>query len=546
MITKLRLSLLLLLIVLLGSIFSGINAKGDSNQSIRLDTIQTEVTKLTLTYNKFGGYRETIGSSKYSAISNGLFTLALFKENELAENEWIKKECKHMLQFIKQNFTDLYFEGFLSFYDSKYPEGHQRTPRLARDHALFALAFNKGVGISSETLQQDEYQRISSETLEFLKDVFGDSNGWKKGTTPYNHSLYLNDTSRDVADISLIIISILEILKDLSSEDQAKYRQDCINAADFIYKYAKNEWDYIIDKVSSNGSHISDTVSCRTNALYGITNIRLYQETNNATYLSRAQSCLQTIHDLFYDWGYPGYITATRDVLTNKRLTDNSLTCLLAAEIIKHKSNDELAKNIFATLTEFIQATFIGEKDIDCASVSRKLIPDEIYSFGSSSYKLWVFSQLPHILSISLPEEIERGDSFNIKTNIYCPLRINTILNITGTWIKNVTLSSYADKDIFTKTLEIKIPDNADTGKTTIKVEFFYLNKSISTILVPFKIKSEGILLPRGVIFVVGAGGLGALALLVKYPPSQIKKVLETVFEEEQEEPAPIKIKKEE
>ncbi|MFX0113339.1 MAG: hypothetical protein ACFFB3_02205 [Candidatus Hodarchaeota archaeon] len=539
-------SLVVLLFLFISLLSSAASASGNSDQTTHLGTIYSEAARLD-PYKEFGGYAQTPNNAKYSAISNSLFVLALLKENEIARNDWLQKQATELLQFIKKSFTDIYFDdsngnAFLSFYDRQYPESHQRTARLARDQALIALAFSKGAAISSDTLIQENYLSLSFETLNYLKRSFGSSNGWEKGHTPYSQSHYANDTSRDVADIAHIIISILEIPiaeQHYASEERQINVDVCIQAANFIDTHARNSDGHIIDKISENGTIISDTVSCRTNALYGIANIRLFEETGNGSFLARAEANLQTIEDLFADIGFPGYIAATADTLSGKRLTDNSLTCLLATLVYKHNAGNLLARRIFAEVAEFLQTTFFNPwVDLDCAVVSRGLLVSDIFSFGSSSYKLWVLSQLPHILTARAPDEIERGSSFAAEIEIFCPLSIELTLNITGPEIKSKIQTFYSsgeEENAQRQQITIVIPETAETGHTRVSVEINYLNRSISAMEFPLSIRSEGILVPRGIIFVIGAGGLGALALLVKYPPRQIKELLEMAVDDQGE-----------
>lgn len=555
-------SLILLLALMVSSVSSvrAVNEKTD--QSFVSDSLSDVDFYFKLYKSSFNspdanpitGYAKIPSSTKFLAVDQAKIALDYLLLAEEAQhagltdlmNNYIQTSMatlKFLTSYLQNPLTrDRY--GVIEFWDTALTDdGLTRVSKIARDQALTLLAIDKLLtfidnGYSVQDSVYTSYLESFSNIWSFLQSIYDIQNGgWFTKTTTLNQTSFSIDKSKRTAD-NMIIISVLSEISvsHLSLLENGFTKAKLQTILDksmnfFITKFL------ITDKgISSYGSFdgsniVTDSFFAKENTLYGLSCLDLYKYTNNITYLTQAENIWSFLKTDMYEGSFDGVFIGINDqgdpTIAGKSIEDQIFFSLLSLRLAHYSPSNNSYMTSYLTVSNLITLNFINGYQV-ASSTDLRFNPSPEHYIRSAAYYVEFLVLTPHISAVFIPQFVVIGSKVPLKVFFNNPL--NTTLNISissGEYLETYTELSNSSSLATDLTFTNDVPN----GYQDLTFSLAISKTPIQSLKGSFDF-TPNVRIPNGLIYLVGAGILAGLVVLVRRPPEILKKYLDELREE--------------
>ncbi|MFX0016349.1 MAG: hypothetical protein ACFE98_17285 [Candidatus Hermodarchaeota archaeon] len=478
-------------------------------------------------------------TSIISTMTNSLAAATLFTEYNMGGSENLEDIAHGIVKTSSEYFRlDFHADrrGWVSSYDfTKEEESFVKSRKYTHDQFLMIL----GLANSYLNLNEEDKKTIGPDYLVDITDTSGfieeyfliPNEGWIDSVFTYNETRYTQNRFRLVENICWTIWASLNFPSDFGSPltiEMITQMMDFLNA-----NGTSNGAIYNV--LSPDGSFTDHIFKLRTNTLYGIINLLLYEKANDLgisenskRFLDRAEAIFNFLVANLWDRGFKLFYDAVDEngllLVRGKSLIGNALACLLASRLCRYFPTNEAMKSIYILSDTFIdrylkssdEFKYFISCDRDGDPLSKPLTLD------SNLIRLWQRSNTLHIVNGTYIDKVSIGEKIQIDLSLANPDNITYQILVTGDEIIPFNLTT-SDSDL---SVLITLKNNARIGNTHININVKVLNKQIDkTNPLLLKIGSDR-RLPQGLVYLVALGILVCLVVLARYPPKNIEDIL--------------------
>lgn len=499
------------------------------------------------------GYAKSQDNSQYLAYDQAQIALDYLSLAQEAQNSGLNSlkdqyiaEAMGTLKFMTSYLVNSRVRdknGIIEFWDtSLQDQALTRVSKIARDQALALVAMDKLLtfidnGYSVENSTYVFYKESFANTWKFLSSLYDSTNGgWYTKTTPINESTFSIDTTKRTADNMIIISSLAQITHiSLLAPGFTKTNLENILTKSmdfFVSKFLVSEAG-IASYGNADGSSVTNQMFfAKENALYGLANLALYKLTGNSTYASNAEYIWSYIKNAFWEMSFGGVlgaISAQGDpMVLSKTLEDQVFFAELSLELASLKPNDPNYLAYYLKMYVLIKHNFIQNYNV-ASSTDYRFNPSSEYYVRSTAYYIDFLITSPHISAISMPDSIIVGSK--LPTKIYISNNANTILNVSIKSSNSFTPVSFlANKSVVEQDLTFE--NSVSSGSQKLQFNLTISKTLIQQVSIETKL-NPNVRIPNGLIYLVGAGILAGLVVLVRRPPEFIKKYIQELREQQ-------------
>ena len=550
---KYKIISVLTLILILGSmtpIRVGYAVTGDEKVVFQ-GKFQQQVTSIESNFlSHEGALQDTKSSDIISSMVNSLAASIIFDEYDKGGSVKLLTLAQKIVETSSQYFGEAFASdnrGWLSYYDfGKDTVSYVKGRKFTHDNFLMLLALaNNYLSLEGEDVERPDYLAFANETEKFIQDyMLEDDFSWIDSLSIFNQSLYTKNSFILVEHVCWTIWASLNLPTSFNSPLTI---DSITQMAEFLAENATRNGP-IFNILSPDGESSDDVFKLRTNALYGIINLVLYEELNLVKYLNRGKAVFDYITNTLWDKGFKGFFDQSDEtgllIVQGKSLGGNALACLLASKLLRYYPTNSTIKSIYVLADRFIEKNLVSSNSLYHVSCNR----DGSNKLGtitlqSNLMRLWQRSNSLHLISGNSQEQVSIGEKVVLDLIISNPDDLNYTIFVDGYEIESMNQTT-SESHI---TLEIPLKSNAEIGSTNFDLEIRVSNIKIDgSENIHLQIGSDR-RLPPGLVYVLAISILAVLVALARYPPKNLEDLLKQLSsiglssDEEQEE-AEIKI----
>ncbi|PWI47211.1 hypothetical protein CEE45_12990 [Candidatus Heimdallarchaeota archaeon B3_Heim] len=476
-----------------------------------------------------GALREVRNDPIIKTKTNLLIASTLLTEFNLGGSNVLQDIARSIVHASTRYFDEAYTSdnaGWVSFFDfSKNENSYVKSQKFTHDQVLMILSLALSYpNLASDDEFRYEYQEGITETLDFInRNLLGNENGWIDSLFAVNRTSYTKNQFRLIENICWTIWSILTFPDSIDSPfslDDISQILDLIHT-DRTYNGA------VFNVLSPDWSSSDDVLKLRTNALYGIINLMLYEKTAITNFLDRGKTIFDFLRNFMYDRGFGGFFDVVdKDgmlIVQRKSVVGNTMACLLSSKLGKFFPSNKTIETTLVRTNRFIEENLL-EKNTGLYYITseRSGLPLTQHSLMSDAVRLWQRGNSLHIVNGSISSEVSIGEKIKIDFHMYNPNDQNYTLYVVGDEIDpfNTTTTDSHLSNI------LNLKDNAKLGYFNVKVQIKILSGIVDqTTALNVRIGSDR-RLPQGLVYLIALGILVGIVVVVRYPPRNLEELL--------------------
>ncbi len=518
-------------IVLLTSIFPvSLGQASNNNKTTFYGNIHKQA--LAIENNYIHQASGTLRKEKFGSIietkTNTLFATTLFQEYATGGANKLHNIAQTIIRGSTRYFDEDYTSdnaGWVSMYDfSKGENSYVKSRKFTHDQVLMML----GLALSHSNLPltdeyRSDYAESISETLKFIeRNMLESENGWVDSLFTINRTSYTQNHFRIIENICWTIWATLSLPDSIDppfSLTEIAQIMDLIHT-NGTYKGAT------FNVISPDWDSSDNVLKLRTNALYGIINLFLYEKTSDTDFLDRGKAVFDFIRLNMYDRGFGGFFDVVDKngmlVVQRKSTTGNALACLLSSKLLKFFPTNETMKTTLVRTNRFIEENLRNkESGLYYITCERSGIPLMQHSFQTDALRFWQRVNSLHIINGSVRSEVSIGEQVKLDLYLQNSANLNYSIFITGDEIVPFNQTS-SDSSL---SLLLNLKSNAEIGYSEIDVSIKLLSGEIDQSSFQIKIGSDR-RLPQGLVYIIALGLLAGIVVVVRYPPKNLGEFL--------------------
>lgn len=483
-----------------------------------------------------GALRDQPKSSDISTMTNSLAASILFDEYKKGGSTDLLNNAHRIVKASSEYFRLNFHSdrrGWVASYDfAKEEESFVKSRKYTHDQFFMALGLaNSYLNLDQIDARRPDYLDDFNKTIAFIEEYLLESDEkWIDSVFTFNETRYTQNKLRLVEHISWTIWASLNLPPGFSSPISI---DESIQMLDFLDTSGTLN-GAIYNVLSPDGNSTDHIFKLRTNALYGIINLLVYEKTadlgiaNRERFLTRGKVVFDFLVDNLWDRGFKLFFDAVDEdgllLVRGKSLMGNSLACLLASRLCRYYPTNEAIKSIYVLsnsyIDQYLQASDKFQYYISCDSDGDPLLTP--LTLESNLLRLWQRSNTLHIINGSYVDQVSIGEKIQIDLNLDNPDNLTYEVTVTGDEIDTFTLNS-SETQI---SLPIQLKKNAEIGSSEIEIEIKVSNELIDTSdSLSIKIGSDR-RLPQGLIYLVALGILVGMVVIARYPPKGLEDLI--------------------
>ncbi len=480
-----------------------------------------------------GALQDTKSSSVISSMTNSLAASIIFDEYNRGGSTDLLTFAQGIVETSSKYFGEAFASdnrGWLSYYDyGKDTDSYIKGRKFTHDNLMMLLALaNSYLNLEEEDVRGPDYLAFANETEEFMKEyMFEDDFKWVDSLFIFNQTLYTKNSYILVEHVCWTIWASLNLP---TSFDSPLTLNSITQMVEFLAVNATSN-GAIFNILSPDGESSDNVFKLRTNALYGIINLILYEKVDDVKYLIRGKVVFDYIVENLWDKGFKGFFDQSDEtgllIVQGKSLAGNAMACLLASNLLRYYPDDDAIKSIYILVNQFIEkhltSTFNSLYHVSCnRDGSNKL---SIINLDSNLIRLWQLSNSLHLVSGNAFQQVSIGEKLIIDLFVSNPDNLNYSVFIYGSEIESTNQTSSESH----LTLEIALKNNAEIGYTTYDIEIRVSNVKIDgSENIHLQIGSDR-RLPPGLVYVLAISVIAVIVVLARYPPKNLEEFLEKI-----------------
>ncbi|OLS22659.1 MAG: hypothetical protein HeimC3_29330 [Candidatus Heimdallarchaeota archaeon LC_3] len=492
--------------------------------------------------NSVKAYSRYPSSNQFLAYDNLLSSITLMQQYERTQISTLKDASLNSLEFVRKYLSNPYISekrGVVSWYDDNLRDlSYPKSPRYAKDQLLFIYALSQAEKITDSPSLSRTYNELANKTWNYLNERFYDSTngGW------YSHLLLSDETeqidpTKRTFDLSLM--SYFFSFMDLSFIDVSDTQIDfqLKNTLDFLRNNLVNSETKAITSFSNkDGSLTSSNYFARENGMYGLANLLYYNNSNehDVIYLNQAKNVWTFMNDEMWDFGFNGLFSGTDGnvpIIAGKGLEDQVQYALLSLFLWGIDETNPRYLDKYLETDAFIKEYLFEENSGRFyGSTDRFGKPSP---FGQAISNIWgwnYFLNSPQIVSVTYNDQPTIGLDTEVTFQIFSPVLLEFDLEIEP--LSNKIFKSYSEKitvNGLTKVV-VNLPyvENPQASYNELYARLRLQNTTIASInwFVDILPNTR---IPSGFIYLVGAGVVFLIFIIIRKPPEWLKSQVKSV-----------------
>ncbi len=527
---------LIALIIILGTIAPVLvsHAETNNNRVTFQGNFQQQVASIESNFlHPLGALQDTKSSSVISSMANSLAASIIFNEYNRGGSVDLLPFAQGIVETSSKYFGEAFASdnrGWLSYYDYiKDTDSYIKGKKYTHDNFLMLLALaNSYLSLEEEDVRRPDFLAFANETEEFIQEyMLEDDFKWVDSLFIFNQTLYTKNPFKLVEHICWTIWASLNLPSSFGSPLAL---DSIVQMAEFLAVNATSN-GAIFNILSPEGESSDDVFKLRTNALYGIINLILYEKIEDVTYLNRGKAVFDFITENLWDKGFKGFFDQSDEsgllIVQGKSLGGNALACLLASKLLRYYPAADTIKSIYVLVDQFIEKHLISSSNslyhVSCnRDGSNKL---DLITLESNLIRLWQRSNSLHLINGDSLQQVSIGEKVVINLRISNPDNLSYTVFVTGNEIESINQTTFEGQ----LTLEIPLKNNAEIGFTTFNVEIRVSNVNLDVSEnIQLQIGSDR-RLPPGLVYVLAIGVIAVIVVLARYPPKNLEEFLEQI-----------------
>jgi len=476
-----------------------------------------------------GALQERRNEPTIKTKTNLLFASTLLDEYNKGGSVNLRNIAQSIMHASWRYFDEVYTSdnsGWVSLYDfTKNENSYVKSRKFLHDQVLMTL----GLALSYPTLDSDDEFRIEymegiNETLDFIKRNFMQNNtGWVDSLFTTNRTNYSKNYFRIIENICWTIWAVLKFPETVISPisiDNIVQTMNLIHT-NGTYKGA------VYNVMSPDWSSSDNVLKLRTNTLYGIVNLMLYERTNNTIFLDRGVAIFNFLRSNMYDRGFGGFFDVVDEdgmlLVQRKSVIGNALACLLSSKLSRFFPTNETIKATLVRTNRFIEENLLNrDSGVYYITCERTGLPLSEHSLMSDTIRLFQRSNSLHIINGSISSKVSVGEKIKLDLHLSNQDNLNYTVFIEGSKIKPFNLTS-TDSYL---SIHLDLKDNVEIGFTDVIIKLKILSGTLDQQnSLEVQIGSDR-RLPQGLVYLIALGLLVGIVIVVRYPPKKVEEFL--------------------
>ncbi|MFX1283588.1 MAG: hypothetical protein ACFFB5_08030 [Promethearchaeota archaeon] len=522
----------LILCLLCGSIIPITHARSAANEKQQFyGTVYKQATSLDSGFfHDKGALRDQPKSSVISTMQNSLLAITLIDEYNMGGSVDLLTIAQRIIntssKYFRLNFhSDR--KGWVSSYDfTKEAESFVKSRKYTHDQFLMELGLAKNyLNLNQDDPERRDYLIDFNETNKFIEEyLLVPNEGWIDSVFTFNETLYTKNKFKIVEHICWTIWAVLSLPSGFSSPLTI---DDIIQMADFLNDNAMlNEAIYNV--LTPDGETTDQIIKLRTNALYGIINLLLYEKTQDIKFLDRGKAVYDFLVINLWDRGFKLFWDVVDDggllLVQGKSLIGNALACFLSSRLCRYFPTNITMKSIYVLsnifMEQYLKKSNTYSYYISCSTDGNPLLSP--FTLESNLIRLWQRINTLHIIDGTYSSSVSIGEKVQIDLSLANPDNLTYGIIVTGDEIEPFNLTT-SESNPF---LMISLRKNAEIGHTEININIQVLNKTIERVdSLSLQIGSDR-RIPQGLIYIVALGILVCMVIIARYPPKELEEFI--------------------
>ncbi|UCG01393.1 MAG: hypothetical protein JSW11_17460 [Candidatus Heimdallarchaeota archaeon] len=523
-----RVTSIIVICILFGTFLPITSAKSSPDEEHFYGVIYKQATSLNTKFlHSKGALQDQPKSSVITISMNALTASTLFAEYDTGGSTNLLNIAHRIINASSKYFRLSFHSdrrGWVSSYDfTKETESFVKSRKYTHDQFLMLVGLaNSYLKLAENDPKRPDYLEDFNQTYEFIEEYLLDPNGgWIDSLFTFNETLYTKNRFKIVEHICWTIWSVLNLPESFSSPLTL---QELIQMVDFLDANGTLN-GVIYNVITPDGESTDNVFKLRTNALYGVINLLLYEKTQNSRFLNRGKVVYDFLVNNLWDRGFKLFFDVVDEsgllLVQGKSLIGNALACLLSSRLCRYFPENSTIKSIFVLsnvyMEQYLKQAGVFTYYISCSTDGNPLTNP--FTLESNLIRLWQRINTIHVINGSYSSSVSIGEKIQIDLNLANPDNITYEVIVTGEEIEPYNLTTTDSNP----TLLVSLRKNAKIGKTEIKIKVQVLNKNIDkTDSLPLVIGSDR-KLPQGLVYLVALGILACMVIIARYPPRNLE-----------------------
>lgn len=488
----------------------------------------------TLLDSKFfhskGALRDQPSSSVINTMQNSFIAATLFDEYNMGGSVDLLTIAHRIInassKYFRLNFhSDR--RGWVSSYDfTKETESFVKSRKYTHDQFLMALGLaNSYLNLDQNDPKRPDYLKDFNQTNEFIEEHLTVPNeGWIDSVFTFNETLYTKNKFKIVEHICWTIWAVLSLPPGFNSPLTIA---ELIQMADFLNENGTLN-GAIYNVLTPDGESTDQILKLRTNALYGIINLLLFERTQDKKFLNRGKAVYDFLVTNLWDRGFKLFFDVVDDggllLVQGKSLIGNALACFLSSRLLRYFPTNTTIKSIYVLsnifMEQYLKNTDTYSYYISCSTDGNPLLTP--FTLESNLIRLWQRINTLHLIDGTYSSSVSIGENVQIDLNLANPDNLTYGIIITGDEIEPYNLTTSESNPSPT----ISLRKNAEIGKTEINIDIQVLNKTTDKVdSLSLQIGSDR-RIPQGLVYLVALGILVCMVVIARYPPKELEEFI--------------------
>jgi hypothetical protein len=476
-------------------------------------------------FHSEGALRDQPKSSIISTMTNTLTAASFFTEYDIGGSVDLLN-IGHRIINTSSKYFRLSFHsdrrGWVSSYDyTKGTESFVKSRKYTHDQFLMLLGLaNSYLKLTQDDPKRPDYLEDYNQTFEFIQEYLIEPNGWIDSVFTFNETLYTKNRFKIVEHICWTIWASLNLPSGFQSPLPF---ESILEMADFLNANGTVD-GAIYNVITPDGKFTDNIFKLRTNALYGVINLLLYEKTQDSKFLTRGKAIYDFLVNNLWDRGFKLFFDVVDEngllLVQGKSLIGNALASLLSSRLCRYFPTNSSILSIYVLSNIYIEQYHkqVGTSNyyISCSTDGFPLTTP--FTLESNLIRLWQRINSLHLINGTYDSSVSIGEKIPIVLNTANPDNLTYEIIVYGEEIEPYNLTTSESNP----SIMVSLKKNAEIGKTTIYIAIKVLNKTMDRTDFSLQIGSDR-RLPQGLVYLVALGILVCMVIIARYPPHNLE-----------------------
>ncbi|MFX0211360.1 MAG: hypothetical protein ACFFDT_35600, partial [Candidatus Hodarchaeota archaeon] len=454
--------------LLIGTFIPITSVRCSENDKFFHGVVYKQATSLDSQFFHSGGaLRDQPKSSIISTMTNALTAASFFNEYDTGGSIDLLN-IGHRIINTSSKYFRLNFHsdrrGWVSSYDyTKGTESFVKSRKYTHDQFLMLLGLaNSYLKLEYNDPKRPDYLEDYNQTYEFIQEYLIEPNGWIDSIFTFNETLYTKNRFKIVEHICWAIWASLNLPTGFQSPLSF---ESILEMADFLDDNGTLN-GAIYNVVTPDGKFTDSIFKLRTNALYGVINLLLYEKTQDSKFLNRGKAVYDFLVNNLWDRGFKLFFDVVAEngllLVQGKSLIGNALAALLSSRLCRYFPTNSSILSIYVLSNSYMEQYHkqVGSSNyyISCSTDGYPLTSP--FTLESNLIRLWQRINSLHLINGTYSSSVSIGEKIPIILNMANPDNLTYEILVNGEEIEPFNLTTSESNP----SIMVSLKKNAEIG----------------------------------------------------------------------------------